>query len=95
MATPLFKSLSNEALRTEYRGYRNLAYNNAGMAASGAVNKNRAAGQMGKLMRNIEIIEAIARQRGISLASPVTRCQDCGEEGERTGHQTCQYPQNH
>jgi len=68
MATPLFKSLSNEALRAEYRGYRALAYNNAGAAASGAVRLSRAASQMGRLMRNVEIIEAIARQRGISLA---------------------------
>lgn len=68
MATPLFKSLSDEALRTEYAGYRNLAYNNANAAGSGAVNKYKAAAQMGKLMRNIEIIEAIAHQRRISLA---------------------------
>lgn len=25
----------------------------------------------------------------------VPRCADCGEPGERTGHQTCQYPQDH
>lgn len=24
----------------------------------------------------------------------VYRCADCGEEGERTGHMTCQYPQD-
>lgn len=24
-----------------------------------------------------------------------TRCADCGAEGETTGHQTCQYPQDH
>jgi len=23
------------------------------------------------------------------------KCDDCSEVGERTGHQTCQYPQNH
>ncbi len=68
--TPLFKELSNEALRTEYAGYRALAYNNANMAGSGAVNRNRCAGQMGRLMRNIDIIEGIARQRGISLLRP-------------------------
>jgi hypothetical protein len=67
MKTPLFKSLSDDALRTEYRGWRALAYNNAGAAASGAVNVRSAAGQMGRIMRNVEIIEAIARQRRISL----------------------------
>ncbi len=65
--TPFFKELSNEALRTEYAGYRGLAYNNMAMVASGAVNQFKAGRQMGRLMRNIEIIEGIARQRGISL----------------------------
>lgn len=64
--TPLFKSLSDDALRAEYRGYRELAYNNARIASLG--NPQRAARQMGRLMRCIEIIEAIANQRRISLA---------------------------
>lgn len=99
MPTPFFKELSNEALRNEYWGYRELAYNNAKMAQGCAPRGhtiNKLAGQMGKLMRNIEIIEAIARKRGISLAKTVKveRCAHCGAEGERTGHMTCQYPQN-
>lgn len=65
--TPLFKSLSDSALIEEYRGWRNLAYNNANMAASGAVNISKAARSMGAVMRNVEIIEAIARQRKLSL----------------------------
>ena len=65
---PLFKSLSDAALRIEYRGWRALAFNNAGAAASGAVNLGKCARQMGRIMRNVEIIEAIARQRRISLA---------------------------
>lgn len=28
-------------------------------------------------------------------AAPRGSCADCGEEGERAGHQTCQYPRNH
>lgn len=67
MTTPLFKSLSDEALRAEYASYRALAYNNAGMASSGAVNARKCASQMGRLMRNIELIEAIANQRCIRL----------------------------
>jgi len=69
MKTPLFKSLSDEALRAEYRAYRALAFNNASMAASGAVNLGRAASQMGRLMRTVELIENIARQRRISLVT--------------------------
>lgn len=68
MRTPFFKGLSDAALRENYASYRNLAYNNAGMATSGAVNIRKAAFQMGKLMRNIELIENIARQRKIKLA---------------------------
>jgi hypothetical protein len=67
MTTPLFKDLSDEALRTEYRGWRELAYNNANIAASGAVNRKKCAASMGRIMRNVEIIEAIARKRGIPL----------------------------
>lgn len=66
--TPLFKSLSDEALRIEYRGWRALAFNNASMASGGRVWRDRCANQMGRIMRNVEIIEAIARKRGISLA---------------------------
>lgn len=67
MTTPFFKDLSDEALRTEYRGWRELAYNNANMAASGAVNRKKCAMGMGRIMKNVEIIEVIARKRGISL----------------------------
>lgn len=68
MKTPMFKDLSDEALRTEYRGWRELAYNNANMAAGGGRNwRNKCANQMGRIMKNVEIIEAIARKRGILL----------------------------
>ncbi len=70
MKTPLFKSLSDAALRIEYRGWRELAYNNAKMAQScrdGGPTIKKLAYQMGKIMRNVEIIEAIAKQRKISL----------------------------
>lgn len=38
-----------------------------------------------------------ACDQGKPLASPhrTTRCADCGEVGERTGHMGCQYPQDH
>lgn len=65
--TPLFKSLSDDALRAEYRGWRELAYSNAAIAASGAANGQKSARSMGQIMRNVEMIEAIARKRGIQL----------------------------
>ena len=64
--TPLFKSLDDEALRREYWSARELAYNNAAMASAGFP-RGRLAYQMAQLMRNIEIIEAIANQRKIRL----------------------------
>jgi len=63
----LFKEMSDQALRAEYRGNRELAYNNARIAQQGKASAGRMARQMGRLMANIRIIEAIARQRGIGL----------------------------
>ena len=34
------------------------------------------------------------KTRYVAAKASVARCHDCGEEGERTGHQTCQYPQD-
>lgn len=68
---PLIKEMTDSVLRTHYAGLRALAYNNAAMAASGAVNRKKAASQMGRLMRHIEICEAVARKRGISLVAEV------------------------
>jgi hypothetical protein len=38
---------------------------------------------------NDELAEAIAQAR-----KQVTRCADCGDEGEMTGHMGCQYPKD-
>lgn len=67
ITAPMLKDLDNEALRNSYKTYRALAYNNAQIAASGAANIRKCAAQMGRLMKWIEICEAIARKRGISL----------------------------
>jgi hypothetical protein len=67
---PLIKELSDDGLREHYRGLRALAYNNAQMAQTGAVNTRKLAAQMGKLMKWIEICEAVARKRGIRLVVP-------------------------
>jgi hypothetical protein len=69
--TPLFKSLSDDALREEYAGWRNLAYNNGRMAQQGPGTARKCAASMGRIMRNVELIENIARRRGISLARSV------------------------
>lgn len=69
MVTPLFKTLSDDSLRTEYRGWREIAYNASRIAQSaGPRGRSRMASQTGRALRNMEIIEALARGRGISLA---------------------------
>lgn len=65
---PLFKDMSDEALVTEYWAYRALVHNNAGMAASGAVNRHKAAAQQGKLLKSFDIICALIRRRGLKVA---------------------------
>lgn len=57
MKTPLYKELSNEALVTEYVGLKSLAY-------TGAAVKSR---NLGKILRNLDIVIAIARKRGVAL----------------------------
>lgn len=98
---PLIKELGDGALREHYRGLRELAYNNAEMASSGAVNRRKAAAQMGRLMRHIEICEAVARRRGVSLATqaevsppvektePCTRCTTPTAERDLMGRPLC------
>jgi len=55
--TPLFKSLSNEALIENYIGFKTLAH-------TGAAVKSR---NLGKILRNLDIIIAIGRQRGLTF----------------------------
>lgn len=55
--TPLFKDLSDAALVENYLATKALAYN-------GAAVKSR---NLGRTLRNLDIIVAIARKRGIKL----------------------------
>ena len=69
---PYFKGMSDAALREAYWSYRDLAFNNANIASHRAAcgaSTRPVARQMGRLMRAIEIIEGIARQRRISLST--------------------------
>lgn len=67
ITAPMLRDLSDDALRASYRTYRALAYNNAQIAQTGSANNRKLAAQMGRLMRWIEICEAIAQKRGIRL----------------------------
>lgn len=65
----LFKDLSDEELRVAYVGERTALYNwsNIGTGAYAPGTRKSAATGTGRSLRNVEIIEAIARKRGISL----------------------------
>lgn len=57
-----------DALRTHYRGVRELAYNNAKIAqGSTGRTRGKLARQMGYLMTQISMCENAARKRGIAL----------------------------
>ena len=67
--TPLIKSLNDAALRDHYWSCRELAYNNMQMVGHcGRRSVDKLGRQMGWLMKQINICEAVARQRKISLA---------------------------
>lgn len=60
--------MTDDGLRNAYREYRNLVYRSSNMAQLPQyAGKGANARQMGRFMRSIEIIEAIARKRGIRL----------------------------
>lgn len=69
MATPFFKNLDNDQLKAAYREWRTTAYNWSQMSTGAMFARPRqsiAAG-FGRALRNVEIIEAIARQRRLNL----------------------------
>jgi hypothetical protein len=55
--TPLFKSLSDEALVENYVAFKTLAH-------TGAAVKSR---NLGKILRSLDIIIAIGRKRGLTF----------------------------
>lgn len=71
------------------------------VAAKSASKRGKAKDQEPEVtaQKRAEFIEHVAkharaRRKNASPAMP-DRCADCGAEGERTGHMTCQYPKNH
>jgi hypothetical protein len=69
-ALPYFKDMNDDELRSAYRDYRNAAYNTGNLACSvnpRSRNGRTVARQWGNSIRAIELIENIARQRGVRL----------------------------
>jgi hypothetical protein len=74
--TPLFKDMSNEALVEAYWATRALIANADGMATMMAEcgarrSASKSIGQIFRQQRNLDIIVAVSRKRGISLARQV------------------------
>lgn len=66
--TPRFTDCSDEELREAYRHWRTAAWNWSQMAGGGSrVTGKKIAIGVGRCLRNVEIIEAIARKRRIRL----------------------------
>jgi hypothetical protein len=66
--TPLFRDLDADALRDQYRQWRTLAHRSADIATRpGGAGRTANARQMGRIMRNVQLIERIADSKGINL----------------------------
>lgn len=66
----LYKDMDAGDLRSAYQGWRTAAYNWSRMAqmfAPRSTQGRRVAAGWGRANRNVELIEAIARKRGIDL----------------------------
>lgn len=66
----LYKDMTPEDLRSAYATERTIAYNSSQMAQSVSPRnqgRRKVARSWGRAMRNVEMIEAIARKRGIRL----------------------------
>lgn len=73
--TPLFKDMSDDQLREAYWATRALTANADGIATLHAnmglrARANKSVGQIFRQLKNLDIIVAISRKRGISLARP-------------------------
>lgn len=58
-----------DALREHYASCRELAHNNGRIAQQGPRAAKKAARSMGYLMRQIDMVENVARKRGLSLVA--------------------------
>lgn len=65
----LYKEMSDTELREAYYGERTALFNwsEIGSGARNPHTRRKAAAGTGRALRNVEIIEAIARKRGIRL----------------------------
>jgi hypothetical protein len=69
-ALPYFKDMADDELRDAYKGYRTASYNAGNLACSVSPRSNGGrivARQWGQAIKACEIIEGLARKRGISL----------------------------
>jgi hypothetical protein len=62
-----FLDMNDEELRTAYIAWRNQMFSWTQLAAPRRADRGRSADGTGRCLRNVEIIEAIARRRGVRL----------------------------
>lgn len=67
---PYFKDMTDDELREAYWQFRRALHGWSEMAAPRRIDGGRSARGTGRCLRAVELIEAIADKRGISLARP-------------------------
>lgn len=63
----LFKDMSDDELRQAYAAWRGVLASWSELAAPRARDRGRSAAGTGRALRNVELIERVARQRGVPL----------------------------
>lgn len=63
----MFRDMTDDELRAAYRLWYDQMRSWSAVAQPRARDRGRSAGGMGRCLRNVEIIEAVARRRGVRL----------------------------
>lgn len=69
--TPYFKAMTDPELVAAYHAERVNLYRWSQLAAPRRRDGGRSADGTGRALRNVELIERLARDRGLSLAAPM------------------------
>lgn len=84
-------------LKSDYEANTNLGANE--IRATVAVKTSHRGAALRTVLEIVDtdkpFARAVAQRRRRDYPRPVSMCADCGKPGERTGHQDCQFPNNH
>lgn len=69
--TPYFKGMTDDELRAAYQAWRGVLFGWSQLAAPRRRDGGRSARGTGRALRNVELIERLAKGRGIRLVAPM------------------------